>query len=1026
MVTVELRTLGDCQILTGDTRIGPQSPHTFALALYLCIERGRPHSRNELQALFFPGVPQAKAGHSLRQTVYKLRTLGLPCSTEAGGTVVASRDVRDDYSALLASGQLPDEATAPLPGTFLPGYWPRISDDYTRWLEAHRDAVNGALRRAYVARVIDRRAVARWDQAELYARACLQIDPLNDEATYALAEALVLSGSKVAGVKLLDRYIEDVGDIDESLKLPAIVLRKRISERLHVSPARAVEPRMVGRESEFRLLATALAESRAGFGRALHVWGEPGIGKTRLVREFLTSALLNGAHSIELGAQPHDLRRPLSTVAELASQLLRATGALGAAPRAIALLRRLVTVDPSAVEPGAPPMVTSPAEMEAQLAAAMLEVLDAITRERPLIIAIEDLHWADSASRRVLEACTADRTARRLLWVLTSRGLPGGSMPAAASVALQGLVKEEGAQFVARYLQTRLPSPPPDLAGNILRLGGGNPFYLRSLCDYYADSGDYESTPPQLRDIVLHRVRGLDMRARTVLSMCAVLGRCASVERVQATLEMPCHELTTAMAGLEAEGLLSMRDGILVLQHDLLSAAVLDETPEIARAMMRRSVALRLESEGEATGELSLLWQAADHWTACGEPEKAKELFKTCSLHAARLGLASEAFNALMKYAAVAGEEDAQEVTRIVCSVIRYEIRDPSSTIRTWLTNAGGRGGTEVTTAFELRMLDVNQHFLPDAVLHVEHMESLIHDHRSSIGIRRLAAAIAIRVADDSDDLPLAQRIAETLDLNNSRVAETDDPAFVRLFLMYHCQFGDECKALETAREIATWTDSSAPSDRAIGSVVNAGIALSQLGRFDEARNLFCRALVLDPSPFHQATTLAHLAVTTRLAGLQDEEDEYAGALEKCTKNISLNSLDSFPIYYFAVRALDRCDLQLASKLLSVLDTRLVTRTQNAHWAMLTALKLRLGTLCEVGGCRESAVAVADWSLRTAHRSSEDDVALAVTLAYSRHSLTDAREYSRRYHQVRRKGMAILPRLVRTEGQLFHQEAQLD
>ena len=88
MATVELRTLGDCQILIGDSRLGPQSPHAFAVALYLCIERGRPHSRDELQALFFPGVPEANASHSLRQAVYKLRMLGLPCVTEPAGTVV--------------------------------------------------------------------------------------------------------------------------------------------------------------------------------------------------------------------------------------------------------------------------------------------------------------------------------------------------------------------------------------------------------------------------------------------------------------------------------------------------------------------------------------------------------------------------------------------------------------------------------------------------------------------------------------------------------------------------------------------------------------------------------------------------------------------------------------------------------------------------------------------------------------------------------------------------------------------------
>ena len=97
MATVQLHTLGDCQIvIEGAGRLGPQAPTGFALALFLCIERGRAHSRDELLPMFFPDLPPRGAGHCLRQAVYKLRGTGLPCLTEPSGVLVAAASVRDD------------------------------------------------------------------------------------------------------------------------------------------------------------------------------------------------------------------------------------------------------------------------------------------------------------------------------------------------------------------------------------------------------------------------------------------------------------------------------------------------------------------------------------------------------------------------------------------------------------------------------------------------------------------------------------------------------------------------------------------------------------------------------------------------------------------------------------------------------------------------------------------------------------------------------------------------------------------
>src|SRR5207237_1857621 len=102
---------------------------------------------------------------------------------------------------------------------FLPDYQPKLSDRYDEWIDQRRASVGAEIRRQLVAAMGASRESVNWAAVERYAHLILAVDPLNEEATLALAEATALSGAKAEALTILSRYENETGRRD--LKLPA-------------------------------------------------------------------------------------------------------------------------------------------------------------------------------------------------------------------------------------------------------------------------------------------------------------------------------------------------------------------------------------------------------------------------------------------------------------------------------------------------------------------------------------------------------------------------------------------------------------------------------------------------------------------------------------------------------------------------------------------------------------------------------------------------------------------------------------
>lgn len=194
---VRCRVLGGAEIHTRGIRLTPESDLQFGLGLFFCAQPGRDVPRDEILRLFWPRHRSEAARHCLRQALYRLRILGIPVRTGARSNVLEPHFVEADFLPAVADGAPPGIYLRLADVTVLPAYAPGFSRPFARWVEEFRADVGSRLRRGLVRGISELRARGRYGDVERLCRFCLQLDPLNEEATLALAESVALAGGKV-------------------------------------------------------------------------------------------------------------------------------------------------------------------------------------------------------------------------------------------------------------------------------------------------------------------------------------------------------------------------------------------------------------------------------------------------------------------------------------------------------------------------------------------------------------------------------------------------------------------------------------------------------------------------------------------------------------------------------------------------------------------------------------------------------------------------------------------------------------
>ncbi|MBX3271514.1 MAG: AAA family ATPase [Sandaracinaceae bacterium] len=360
---------------------------------------------------------------------------------------------------------------------------------------------------------------------------------------------------------------------------------------------------IVGRVEELAALDAALDDSLGGLGRLVLLAGEAGIGKTRLALEIARRAEAEGAVAL-LGRAWDEGGAPTAwTFVELLREA-RAHPALAPAHPVIDDALRAL---------GA---ATDPASRFAAFDGAARALAEA-ARAAPLVLILDDLHWADAATLVLAKLCVRALARARALIVGTYREDEARAPEPArllAELAREGsvlaprpLAGEEVAVLVARGGLAGAWTP------RVLERSGGNPFFVEQTVRWIAAEGvGVEEAalpvPAGARAIVARRLERLAPSARRLVEVAAAIG----AEPDRALLAEVCPDLAPDLTAAVEHGVLSADAGRIAFAHDLLREAAL--ATAVDRPGVHAAIAAALERLGGTPAEL------ARHLAAAGDP----------------------------------------------------------------------------------------------------------------------------------------------------------------------------------------------------------------------------------------------------------------------------------------------------------------------------------------------------------------------------------------------------------------------
>lgn len=339
---------------------------------------------------------------------------------------------------------------------------------------------------------------------------------------------------------------------------------------------------LVGRAAELARLVDAVDGARRGTSAAVVVGGDAGIGKTRLLSELVATAVSDGVlcligHCVDLGDTPP----PYLPFTEAFSRLTAEQPELS----------ERLQADLPAITRLLPPRGTEirPRVERGELFDSVLAALERLAAEAPVALIVEDVHWADQATRDLLGFLFTRLTGERLVVIASYRSddlhrrhplrrtlAEWSRLPAVTRVDLDPLAAEDVRALIRSVRRTSLDDRQVD---NIVRRADGNAFFAEELVAAAEQCADAQQLSWQLADLLLVRLDRLSDDARLVVRVAAVGGRRVTHEMLEAVAELPAQRLDDALRdAIDAHILQLTPSGRgYVFRHALLAEAIYDD-----------------------------------------------------------------------------------------------------------------------------------------------------------------------------------------------------------------------------------------------------------------------------------------------------------------------------------------------------------------------------------------------------------------------------------------------------------------
>jgi DNA-binding CsgD family transcriptional regulator len=380
---------------------------------------------------------------------------------------------------------------------------------------------------------------------------------------------------------------------------------------------RVSSPTFVGRVEELGVLEVAMVRAASSEPAVVLLGGEAGVGKTRLVAELVARCAGDATRVLWGGCVPvADGALPYAPIVEVVRALL---AELGVEP-----VRRLVG-------PSWPELARLLPALGEPHATGLVGRLGELT---PLVLIVEDLHWADRSTRDLLAFLARNLRRERVLLVLTYRSDETGrarlgsylaELDRAGPAQRLELPRFARAETQAQLTGILAAAPTTELVEAVFARSEGNPFFTEELLQAMRPGSG--ALPETLRDLLQGRVEALPEPARHVLRVAAVAGRRVSHRLLAAVAGLSDQEQTEALRVAVAHQLLVTRlgeDGY-EFRHALLQEAVYTGLLPGERARVHATLATAIAAHPDWTGgtAATVAAELAYHWQAAGELERA-------------------------------------------------------------------------------------------------------------------------------------------------------------------------------------------------------------------------------------------------------------------------------------------------------------------------------------------------------------------------------------------------------------------
>ena len=671
--TLEVRLLGQVEVTVDGQPFRLATPRkSLQLLAYLLMHRAAAISRDYLAFLLWPDEEEGVARGRLRSTISDLlRVLPQPGGDFIGtntdevwwnGEVDLWLDVHAFSEGAKDPGRL-EEAVALYRGDLLP-------ELYDEWLYGFRERFRNAYLTSLAQLVAALRKRGEFTRAIETARKILEADPWREDIVRRIVALRYESGDAAGAISeyrtFESRLREEMGvdPMPETAALAERVVRGDIAgeddgDAIMAPRQRATERSrllpFLGREREIERLNESWSRATMQRGGIVFVGGEPGIGKSRLVREFMAAVEESGGRTL-YGATGFPEAFPYQCLVDALREQLPLVAATDIGATWFAALTSVLPELAQRVGPLPELPAIRVGDQQRRLFDALARALVALARPRPLLVVLEDLHWASQVTFDALAFLLQRITGARILFLATFRDNEAFARHPLRRLAREATVEGSAVtlsippldgEIVERILtragDTSDDASRPEVAAALHRRSNGNPLFLTQLLE--APSPE-EAIPATVASLVEARVAALSAETQTVAEVAALAGQRFSAELVRdatgygdAIVERALDELLDCRLVQETtgRGILPYAFGHQLVKEAIAALVEPQRLHERSRRLARALRELYPERNREFASQIGSLLEAA------GSSDQAAAEYAVAGAYALDLGAPDDA-----------------------------------------------------------------------------------------------------------------------------------------------------------------------------------------------------------------------------------------------------------------------------------------------------------------------------------------------------------------------------------------------